>query len=1091
MRNVLARLNALAEVLVLAFLDSVDEVRLRVHVARHWARAQFAAFVARPGVRTAAFSAAVVSMLVSLAVMPVGETVYTITTGTTGTWNCQKAGPDSGSDLGDVLPGDIIKLDGGNRGQLRIINCYGLVNSPITIINDPADTAVVFTNFGQAAAFDIREFDHIVVDGSGGFSGMAAGAYCGAPAGTTGCGFQIVPDSNDSPVAYFRFHGASTTNVRVTGVKVDGTASFSDVTGGAGARYGFFLHDVETTRTDNPGVTRSGYDIDGNYVTGVRGTCFYVGPNWDDVGGDGLRLEDIELQNNLATSCGGNGLLLKSAIGGTNSIHDNVVDNTGLRLESGWAECLRIGDGYADIYRNKFGQCGERGIHVVASNADIGFSPFRMSIWSNVIYDTGNQFPDDGEGIRVSAAGSFKMEPQIFNNTVHETTDVGILASSANGNQNHNVKNNAVSTSVTAITSTGGTASNNTTNSSVSTFGFTNAAARDYSLTSSSVLIDAGTASGAPATDLVQVPRQLRNSPDVGAYEFTWNIWSGDTSAAWDCVSMGVQPGDAITLRARLSTDAATTVRPRTNRFWPQNCKGTEAKPIVLMNHPGDYGPVTFTQTANLGVPSIRYLSNDWVTLDGTGGWRGMEEGAFCGVDDNMQTDDDGCGIRIVASATHKPVMYISFGEFETNDALREDSLGCTPGAEPDDCYPGAIGLVMKGVLIDGAASLPGGTVNGAPYAGSETGRVGVYAHTASASSPGLDQYPDAWREQFKFGTGPGEGNVLRNLFGEALYIGNNTGLECANDNLCPRMRDIEVQYNWAQWTGRDGFNGKVWVEGDNSIHHNVMEDIGFRLEDWELPCIAMANSDVNIHSNLLVRCRGQAINENGKADAATASSDYDEFEPFEFNVWNNVIWDAGYADTIYEPCDGTNGCPDSSPQRIAPDSGYTPGPVEEAAIRALQNSDNAGRANIWMNTVVNTDGYCIAFDNVDTPVARNNLCTVDDGSPATGLLIDNVSANGTSYISDNLLTTTAEALLVNPTAGGLDFRLTASSPAKDAANSATITALDPDFTPIFATDFDGNDRPQNGLYDIGAFEFIPPEAPVITPLRRLRGIQQ
>jgi hypothetical protein len=553
---------------------------------------------------------------------------------------------------------------------------------------------------------------------------------------------------------------------------------------------------------------------------------------------------------------------------------------------------------------------------------------------------------------------------------------------------------------------------------------------------------------------------------------------------------------------------------PRTARFWTQDCKGLEDQRIRIANHPDDLFPVVFTQTANLGLASIRYLRNDWVTLDGTEDFDTKPAGAFCGVDADMQKDDQGCGIQIIASAAHKPVMYISWGEFETNEALRQDSLDCTNNSgedgnstDSDGCYPGAIGFEMGGVLIDGAASLPGGTTDGAPYAGSETGRVGVYVHTASATSPGITQYPQAWRERFKLGFGPGEGNVLRNLFGEALYMGNNSGHECTSggvDDLCPRIRDIEVQYNWAHDTGRDGFNGKLWVEGDNSIHHNILEDIGFRLEDWELPCIAMANSKVDIHENILIRCKGQAINENGKADADGGSNDYDAFEPFVTNVWGNLVWDAGKADTIYEPCDladqlaGIPSCQGNlSPQKINHASAYTPGPVEEASIRLLQNGDTPGRGFVWMNTVIHSDGYCIAFDNVDTPVARNNLCTDDatdpshDANPTLVNLINNVGANGTSYISDNLLTTTALAKLVNPTDSVLDFRLQETSPAIDAANDAAITAFDPDFTAILDLDFDGNARPQGDEYDIGAFEFIAPEAPIITPLRRFRGITQ
>ena len=59
---------------------------------------------------------------------------------------------------------------------------------------------------------------------------------------------------------------------------------------------------------------------------------------------------------------------------------------------------------------------------------------------------------------------------------------------------------------------------------------FSDAASDDFTLTSASPAVDAGT-SGGPAADILGVTRD--GSPDMGCYEYSPNNWTGTTSSAW------------------------------------------------------------------------------------------------------------------------------------------------------------------------------------------------------------------------------------------------------------------------------------------------------------------------------------------------------------------------------------------------------------------------------------------------------------------------------------------------------------------------------------------------------------------------------
>jgi hypothetical protein len=1094
-------------------------------------------------------------ILAALAAMPsYAADSFTITTATTGTWDCAASRtPDGGGASTVPGPGDIIKLDGGTRANLRIEGCVGADGNEIQIINDPADSArVTFRNFGTTSAFDIRESRHVIIDGTGGWIGDDDDAVCGAPAGEDasidGCGFLIDPDSNDSPVAYFRFFGAVTRDIEVRGVGVTAAESYDDPAPGAGARYGFYLHDVSTTQAAaGSGVFREDFLIEENYVTGTRGTAYYVGPNWTESTGctdTCLRLRDIEIRYNAAIDVGGNGIIFKSAVEGTNSVHHNYIRTTATRLDDTAADCIRTADGYADMHGNDVAECGGKGIAwAVGSDVDVA-GPFSADIYNNVIRDTGTEFPEDGYGIRTSSPGDIDITPEIWHNTVVDAGDDGINAISGNGNVSHVIKNNIVADAVgTAIVSTGGTTGGNVTGTEAS---FNFKSATNFRLTGASLTAIGQGVAGFPTTDIRGFTRPAAggNAADAGAYEIgVWNIWANETNCtasggtacpggaaetqypdfgAWDCnaTAHNVTPGDAIYLRARLS--GAATFTERTNRIWFRDCVGTRDDPIVIQNHASDLGPTIFRPAANLGLPSIRIIRSDWVTLDGTTHWTStappnghvVSTDDYCGYPAGRM-----CGIRIesvTGQRTTDPVMFI------------QASYDFVDNSDRPETYDGSRGIVIQGVEIDGTNSWPvngAGAGNTAPWPGSESGRVGIYMHHAASPADGLapgglTEHPGAWREDFKVGTGPGKGNWIHRVFGEFIYFGNNTtAVEC-NEEYCVPMRGMEIAYNLLEESGRDGVNPKMWMEGTedqptNEIHHNYIADCAQRLESWEQPCIAVNTNSVDIYSNIIVRPWGEGINYGTRADQDTNTANWqcpgnaNQFGCFQDpqgKIYNNVIYQAGFSDIFY----GSDG---GSPQEIDPscvnvnnpdqsttDSCFDPDPDDEAAINVFFNADHVGTVLIYNNTLVGSDGYAINWtSNNSVEMAMNNIIAQDANTNYVCVtpVATNCPTADTGFIKSNYKSTIAGAGFVN--AGALNFALASTitggavNPNIDSATSTSQGTIG-DYTgviPVPSFDLEDVARPLNGLYDKGAYEFAPGEAPVIDPIRIVKGIQQ
>ena len=418
-------------------------------------------------------------------------------------------------DCSKASPGDLITISGGIRSPLTISNCYGSASEPITIRNDPAASSPVVIQRSSGAdggfLFLINNSRHIVVDGSGGWSGMRPGTYCGAPTGREGCGIQIrSADSGDGPTAFFKINGENMRDQVHKGIMVDGSSSYSSL---SGARIGIDFND-HSQPPDGP--PRENITISHSYVTGVWGEGMYLGPNPSE---ERVPLGNIEISHNLVENTGRDGVEAKSVYRGVASVIGNVAINVGRRSDSrGQHNGLTVG-GHSIFENNWAERSGEVGIRAIARQELPGTGPFTTMIFNNVVLGSGASGPNPGNGIAVTASDGSEFASKIYNNTVVNNLGNGISVSSGAGPSE--VWNNIVVGNEGGdldIRSSGSSVFNNLTGS-IGSVKFVNVSANDVRLQHDSPAVDASTGIS-PARDFLGNRRPSVIAPDQGDFEF-------------------------------------------------------------------------------------------------------------------------------------------------------------------------------------------------------------------------------------------------------------------------------------------------------------------------------------------------------------------------------------------------------------------------------------------------------------------------------------------------------------------------------------------------------------------------------------------
>ncbi|RFS19571.1 T9SS C-terminal target domain-containing protein [Chitinophaga silvatica] len=281
-----------------------------------------------------------------------------------------------------------------------------------------------------------------------------------------------------------------------------------------------------------------------------------------------------------------------------------------------------------------------------------------------------------------------------------------------------------------------------------------------------------------------------------------------------------------------------------------------------------------------------------------------------------------------------------------------------------------------------------------------------------------------------------------RNSEGEGFYIGNTHYFW--NDGACTNLRSHWIENLWVynndlENIGADGIQIAMAKNGDNRVFNNRLVNYGTTKNEAQGYGILLGSGcSMKVYNNFV---------KTGFMPGITV------FGSGVNDVFNNVISD------IYT--EGIN-VADKIPANTTPD--LFPPPT----------------ANIYNNTIVGTDGgkdamKVYAYQTTIGHQVYNNLM-IQNGTPydypGTGMYIKGAEPIKLTA-SNNLCYSTAQAAGVVDSASA-NFRLLATSPALNAGRDMS------DFN--LKTDFDGTARPQQNIYDVGAFEGISnsqPQPPV------------
>jgi len=259
--------------------------------------------------------------------------------------------------------------------------------------------------------------------------------------------------------------------------------------------------------------------------------------------------------------------------------------------------------------------------------------------------------------------------------------------------------------------------------------------------------------------------------------------------------------------------------------------------------------------------------------------------------------------------------------------------------------------------------------------------------------------------------------------------------ISIANSSFCEVLKN-NVHDNGSGIEGGEGIDVKQGSHDvniyKNNVHH-LNARLGIYADAWDT-----LTYNINIYQNTVHHCK-----ETGIAVASEAGGTIKDV-----NIFNNVLYYNKYGGIELGSWS---------------DIGFT-------GIKPLEN------INIINNTCYKNGefdsgwGYGIVVDNPDAVniIIRNNLCSENSAQLSIqqvganwtvdhNLLFGENDASGTLYGSDSIV---ANPLFLDESI--YDFHLTENSPAINNGNSLDAPT----------TDFDGNARPNNNGFDIGAFEY-------------------
>jgi hypothetical protein len=253
------------------------------------------------------------------------------------------------------------------------------------------------------------------------------------------------------------------------------------------------------------------------------------------------------------------------------------------------------------------------------------------------------------------------------------------------------------------------------------------------------------------------------------------------------------------------------------------------------------------------------------------------------------------------------------------------------------------------------------------------------------------------------------------------MYIGANY-----SDGDIP-LRNVEIRRNRVENTGFEGINTKSMWEGDNRIHHNFVRKAGangaFPSKSSQYSGIKNASGTVKIYNNWVESTGAHGI----QSYTQTGPKVSEGRGPFEAQIWNNVVIDAG---ALWRPF-----MQNSFGISVGAQAGC------EKPIPSVYN-----------NTIVNSRQSAISLtSDVAAGFVRDNIIAGASGNPV-------IAIPKSVNLVNNRVGTVSQMEFVDPS--GLNFRLKVGSPARNQGSSTFPT-----------TDYDDVARPKEGSADQGAFE--------------------
>lgn len=406
---------------------------------------------------------------------------------TTSTWDGAVAQTDTKGVKRAVTAGSVVEIargSTGTRGPLTVKNLKGNSTTRSTLRGD------------RSGVTTIRRSSN----GSGGFVFHVTGSrylnmdfyLSGAPEGrgvVVTYSSTATPTSKDNCSSFVKLSSAG------NGANTDGrttdnvTISYLEVKGGyssTGNSYisngvGIQMHDNDYMATDHRGVYQDNSRVLHCKVTGAYGEGIYFGPNFYT---GAIPLKNCEVGFCHIEMTGREALQGKSWINGSNSVHDNVCINVGMRTDDQYQGCgMSILYGSCNYYNNRVyttKTSNGHGLQAInpaegpgSSSTDpitakwLGWGytfPDRFTCyqWNNIATDV-----QDGISI-TSATGRIPYEARVYNCTTVNNRGTGIRTTNTAGTDF--VRNCVSVGNATAISGSAAATNNTTTGTPASIF---------------------------------------------------------------------------------------------------------------------------------------------------------------------------------------------------------------------------------------------------------------------------------------------------------------------------------------------------------------------------------------------------------------------------------------------------------------------------------------------------------------------------------------------------------------------------------------------------------------------------------------------